>query len=267
MKISRREFVRTAGCSAAASLCAVPSLAFSADDSRSKADVDCTLLDLKSNCALPESFTGVRSALGDSHRCVGESELASSAFLSGAFAATDSLRRVVVVLGSGLVSAETFLAVASTLERGATVLWESGAAFLQPRHFAAQRDLASKYFGVSIEEPVQVWSQASSRKAVSARKDASEIILGARAMRAIGHQQVPYVSYRWPRQAHVREFSHVIPVSAASGHAIAHWREIPVVWSKSAGRGRLVFLGSPIGPALLAGDAEADSLLRLMIAS
>jgi hypothetical protein len=267
MKISRREFVKTAGCSAAASLCAIPSLAFSADDSRSKAGVDCTLLELKSNCALPESFAGVRSSLGNSHHCVGENAFASSTFLPGAFAVTDALRRVVVVPGSGLVSAETFLAVAATLERGATVLWESGAAFLQPRHFAAQRALASKYFGVAIEEPVEVWSRAVSRKAVSARKDASEIILGARAMRAIGHQQVPYVSYRWPRQAHVREFSRVIPVSAASGHAIAHWREIPVAWSKSAGRGRLVFLGSPIGPALLAGDAEADSLFRLMIAS
>ena len=84
----------------------------------------------------------------------------------------------------------------------------------------------------------------------------------ARSTRAIGHEQIPYVAYRWPLQAHVRDFSRVIQVSAASGHEIAHWGEAPVAWRKKVGAGSLIFLGSPLGPALGSGDTEANTLFQ-----
>jgi hypothetical protein len=248
MKVSRREFVSTAGYAAAASLCALPSFGFAASESGKRSGVVCTLLDLDANCALPESLAGMRAALGDAHRSVTEI----------AWNGADS----VVVPAAGAVPAATFKTVRELLGRGSAVLWESGAAFLEPGDFARQQALMLEHFGISMERPLDVWSQSASRRAsVGAKKQT------ARDMRAIGHEQVPYVVYRWPQEVQVREFSRVIPVSAADGRAIAHWREIPVAWSKPVDAGTFIFIGSPIGPALRAGDSEAASLLRALIAT
>jgi hypothetical protein len=248
MKVSRREFVVTAGCAAAASLCALPTFGFA--DARklgARNGAGCALLDLESNCALPESIAGMRAALGDAHRRVTATALGSDV-------------SVVVVPAAGAVRDETFVAVRELVEGGATVLWESGAAFLEPHDFARQQALTLEHFGISMELPIDVWSRLGSRTAGVGVKNQS-----ARNMRAIGHAQIPYVAYCWPREAHVRDFSRVIPVSATAGEAVAHWGEIPVAWSRSLGGGTIVFLGSPIGPALHAGDADAGSLLQSLI--
>jgi hypothetical protein len=267
MKVSRRDFVSTAGC-AVASLCALPSSALASRSSAAKLEIRCTLLNLESNCALVESFDGMRAALGDGHRCVTENEFASNEatfreLLRGEFAAgsTDSL----IVAGAGAVRPETFGIVAELLKKGARVVWETGAAFLEPRAFAEQEDLAREYFGIPIGRPVDVWSQSVQRKSTPPARNNSEPNRSARSVRAIGHERVPYIAYRWPREVHVRDFSRVIPVSAATGNAIAHWGELPVAWSKRVGAGTLVFVGSPIGPALRAGDSDAHFLLRSIV--
>jgi hypothetical protein len=266
MKVSRRDFVSTAGCAAAASLCALPSLGVAASSSSAKVAAKCTLLDLKSNCALPESFAGMQAALGDGHRYLAENEFASGEFSSGKLLPRDC-GHLVIIAGAGSVRSETFSAIAKLLERGVRVLWESGAAFLVPRELAEQQALARDYFGISIDRPVNVWSQMSQRRNVADGVAEGGENRSARKVRAIGHQHVPYVVYRWPREAHVRDFSRVIPVSAENGHAIAHWGELCVAWSKPVGAGAISFFGSPIGPALRAGDPEASSLLHSIIAS
>ena len=246
MKVSRREFVSAAGY-AAASLYALPFCAFAAGDSDERSSARCTLLDLESNCALPESLAGMRAALGDAHRRVTEIDLSCAGL-------------AIVVPAAGAVRAETFRAVTELAEHGATVLWESGAAFLGPREFAEQQALTLEHFGISMRQPIDVWSPSGPRKASVGAKTQS-----ARNMRAIGHERVPYVAYHWPREARIRDFSCVISVSATAGEAVAHWREIPVAWGKSLVSGKIVFLGSPIGPALHAGDSDATSLFRSLI--
>src|ERR1700684_688670 len=72
MKVSRREFVSTAGYATAASLCAIPSFAFAASDPAARTVASCALLDLEANCALPESLAGMQAALGATHRRVTE---------------------------------------------------------------------------------------------------------------------------------------------------------------------------------------------------
>src|SRR5579863_8748732 len=102
MKVSRREFVGTASRAAAvASLCALPPFGFNASDSPARAGAGCTLLDLESNCALPESVTGMRAALGNAHRRVTE-------------IAMNGTESVIVVPAAGKVRAETFGAVADS---------------------------------------------------------------------------------------------------------------------------------------------------------
>ena len=263
MKVSRREFVSTGAC-AAASFCAMPSHGFAGTESGAKTSARRTLLDLQSNCALHESFAGIRAALGDSHRCVTENELSPNA--SCAQYASSGAAHVVVVPAAGSVPGRTFMAAAELLEQGATVLWESGAAFLGPCEFTEQRALANRYFGISIQRPLDVWSQRTSLGLASFRRDSADKNPNARKMRAIGHEQIPYVEYSWPATAHVRDFSRVIPLSSPSGRPIAHWKEFPVAWSRPVGAGMLIFLGSPLGPALRAGDSDAYSVFRSMIA-
>jgi hypothetical protein len=248
VKVSRREFVSTAGCAAAAaSLCAIPSFEFAASDPAGRSVASCALLDLEANCALPESLAGMRAALGATHRRFTEIALKGAG-------------PIVVVPAAGTVRAETFGVVAELVERGTIVLWESGAAFLNSDDFARQQALIVDHFGIAMERPIDVWSQSALRRANTGAKNES-----ARGARATGHAQVPYVAYHWPREVHVRDFSRVIPVSAANGRAIGLWREIPVAWRKQIGAGTLIFVGSPVGPALLAGDSDAASLFGSLI--
>ena len=259
MKVARREFVTTAGCAAAAGLCPFPSFGTAAGNS-ANARAKCTLLDLKSNCALPESLAGMQGALGIAHRRVAIEDLVSGA-ISFAKPATKGICNVVVVAAAGSVTGEAFGAVTELLNSGATILWESGSAFLDPRKFAEQQRFVQDCFDISIEQPIDVWMPTHAPKLNFAETNRT-----ARATRAIGHKQVAYIEYRWPRETHVRDYSRIIPVTAATGRAIAHWGKIPVSWSKPVGTGTLVFFGSPIGPALHAGDAEAHALLQSIVA-
>jgi hypothetical protein len=256
VKVSRREFVGTASCAAAASLCALPSSTFAASNFSAKVEARCTLLNLESNCALPESLVGMRDALDDSHRSVSEGEFASGE-LASSIDLAQGRGRIVIIPAAGTVRPATFSAVAKLLDTGATVLWESGAAFLNSTDFAQQQALMNEHFGISIGQPIRVWPQSNPRKSKSGAP-----LQNARGMRAIGHEQIPYVAYRWPLKAQVRDFSRVIPVCAPTGRAIAHWDDAPVAWSKNVAAGTLVFLGSPLGPALRAGDAEATALFQ-----
>src|SRR2546429_268865 len=89
--------------------------------------------------------------------------------------------------------------------------------------------------GVHIEAPVRLWSSR-------------------------GASGVPYVDYSWPASATIRDFSRVVPLerqSEGAGEIIAWVDDLPVALRRRYGRGDLIFLGSPLGPALWAGDAEA----------
>ncbi len=95
-----------------------------------------------------------------------------------------------------------------------------------------------KEFGIVIEEPVDL------------------------ARGGCGRGRVPYVDYDWPLAAAIRDFSRVIPVNAPAREVIGSASGLPVAFRRKVGRGCLVFLGSPLGPALRAGDAEARRWLE-----
>jgi len=123
------------------------------------------------------------------------------------------------------------------LEGGASVLFESGAAFLPQHEFASQQRWLQSHLGVAVNPPLKIWEepQAGSR--------------------------VPYVDYEWPLRTKVRDFSSAIPVSSTGSEAVAWFGENPVALRRQIGRGNLLFLGSPIGPHLLSGDLEAQRWL------
>ena len=250
MKISRRSFVGTASCAAASVFCAIPSLSSAATDSRSARATHYSLLDLKSQCVLPESLEGYRRALGDERRSLSEIELEPR-----------DGHRSIVVPAAGAIGASTANALFAAVSAGATVLWESGAAFLSASDFAAQQALLHEHFTIAIGQPTDLWCSKSPKR-ISADCPTNQ----SRKSKQLGHDSVPYVAYHWPHETRVRDFSRAIPVTAKTGHAIARLGDVAVAWRKPIGRGTFIFLGSPIGPAIRAGDAEAHAWLRAVIA-
>lgn len=80
----------------------------------------------------------------------------------------------------------------------------------------------------------------------------------------IASPYVPYVEFTWPVRARIREF-YPLPLYPRKGEVIiATFAHHPVALR----RGGLILLGSPVGPALLAGDEDAQrwvaSVLRWM---
>jgi len=113
--------------------------------------------------------------------------------------------------------------LARHVQNGGRLIFESAAGF---GGFEAQREQLARHFRLAIEPPVDLWA---------------------------GGASPPYIDYHWPVRAKVRDFTHAVPVRATKAEIIAMIGSRPVATRV----GGLVFLGSPIGPSLLAGDREA----------
>ena len=128
-----------------------------------------------------------------------------------------------VVAGAGELPELVLWQLAACVRGGGWVIFESAAGY---GGFNAQRGQLERYFGLRIDAPVR-----------------------------LAEDRAPYVDYGWPVELKVRDFSSVVPVASGGDEIIATVGDLPV----AARRGRFIFLGSPIGPALLAGDREAHA--------
>lgn len=128
-----------------------------------------------------------------------------------------------VVAGAGELPEPVLRQLAAYVTGGGWVIFESAAGF---GGFDAQRGQLARHFGLRVDAPVR-----------------------------LAEDRAPYVDYRWPVALKVRDFSSVIPVATSEDEIIGTAGNLPV----AARRGRFIFLGSPIGPALLAGDREAHA--------
>src|SRR2546422_488320 len=185
----------------------------------------CVLLDLNDRSCLNESVSGYESALTS----------AGVPWMPGDARWMSPARCAVLIVPAALeIPPPAVRAIASCLQAGASVIFESGAGFAADRAFRAHRVALRDYLQLQIEAPVDLWPDKSS-------------------------QRIPYVDYSWPRPAKVRDFSRVLPLrrQEGEGEVIAWVDGLPVALKRSSGRGNLIFLGSPLGPALWAGDAEA----------
>jgi hypothetical protein len=226
MRVSRRKFLGAATGSAATLISFGP-FRWNVAGPRGDACFDCALIDLP-DCTLRESLFGYQSALAGEH-----------AFLY--VVGLDSRRdwRVAIVPGLGEIDSVTAQALSDLVYEGALIILESAGGFMSPAEFRDHQEMLNRYFGLEVGEPVELW-----------KADAS------------GHARIPYVHYDWPRPAMVRDFSRVVPVLPGSGEVIGTVGDLSVAVKKSVGQGTLIFLGSPLGPLLQAGDAEARSWLQ-----
>ena len=183
----------------------------------------CVLLDLNERGCFRESVSGYESAL---------TSAGAPWMRADARWMVPSRCAVLIVPAALEIPPPAVRAIVSCLQAGASVILESGAGFAVDRAFRAHRVALRDYLQLQIEAPVDLWPDNSS-------------------------QRIPYVDYTWPRPAKVRDFSRVVPLGRQTGEVIARVDGLPVGLRRASGRGRLIFLGSPLGPALWAGDAEA----------
>ncbi|HTU03749.1 MAG TPA: hypothetical protein VMG58_18085 [Candidatus Sulfotelmatobacter sp.] len=189
----------------------------------------CLLVDAGEHCALPESLAGFRRGLEAASIPFQEvklGEIPPACFL--------------LVPAAALSAPGLAPALQRSCRLGSTVLLESGLAYLEPVLVASDMELARCAFGLTVGAPVELWPARS------------------------GHRRPPYVRYRWPLNAMVRDFSRVIPVFGA-GDGLARLADLTVACRRPVGRGTLIFLGSPLGPHLGCGDPEALTLLKALL--
>jgi len=185
----------------------------------------CVLLDLNEGGCFRESVSGYESALTS----------AGAQWMRADARGVSARRCTVLIVPAALeIPPAAVRAIVSCLQAGASVILESGAGFAVDRAFRAHRVALRDYLQLQIEAPVDLWPDNSS-------------------------QRIPYVDYTWPRPAKVRDFSRVVPLQRQEGEGkVIAWVDgLPVALKRSSGRGNLIFLGSPLGPALWAGDAQA----------
>ncbi|HEV2670664.1 MAG TPA: hypothetical protein VGU74_06195, partial [Gemmatimonadales bacterium] len=127
--------------------------------------------------------------------------------------------------------------IVTSVQAGAVVILESGAAFASRQDRRAHCD-ALRSLEVRVGAPVHLWPRCT-----------------------------PYVDYQWPRAAKLRDFSRVIPLADHAGEAIGWIDGLQVALRRQVGRGSFIFLGSPLGPALWAGDADAKRWLLDVVRS
>jgi hypothetical protein len=184
------------------------------------------ILDLGPHCSLPESLAGYAAALERRALRTDVSSLAQCA--------------VLIVPAAAEIPPQVARAIAACLDRGGLVILESGAGFASERDFSRHRAVLRDAFQVHIESPIDLWPEAKG-------------------------SAIPYVDFTWPVAAQVRDFSRVVPLASGAGEIIARVHGLVVGVKRRFGRGNLIVLGSPLGPALWAGDIEARQWLRAVI--
>ena len=132
--------------------------------------------------------------------------------------------------------------IVSWLRHGATVIVESGAGFTGQLSFRRHRRSLRDGLQLAVHTPVRLWSEQRP------------------------FRRTPYVDYTWPHPAKIRDFSRVVPLEDQPGEIIARADGLPVALKRRTGPGTLIYLGSPLGPALWAGDVAGKRWLLSILA-
>ena len=128
--------------------------------------------------------------------------------------------------------------LAREVRGGRLVIFESAAGFGDRRGFEEQRAGLARDFDLRIEAPIPLWHDGT---------------------------RPPYLDLVWPVRTRVRDFSLATPVRG--GEVVGRIGGRPVATMRRTGSGALLFLGSPVGPALWSGDAQAHAWLGSVVAA
>jgi hypothetical protein len=183
--------------------------------------------------AIPESADGYAAVLA---------ALGAPVVRTGgeAFAAGATPARAVLAASAIAWSPRFARRLVAAAASGAWVLVESGLGYAHAADGAEGRRSLHAALGVTAHDTEALWpSRAGSR--------------------------VPYVAFTWPVAMKVRDFSRLVPLSAPDWNVVASVRGSTAALGRRIGRGAIVVLGSPLGPALGCGDREARRWLARFI--
>lgn len=136
--------------------------------------------------------------------------------------------KVIIVPGARQLSRETGRELLRHAVSGAWLILESGLCFVAPQHAVEQIRVLRNVFGLDVHAPLA--SRGS------------------------------YIEYVWPLRRLVRDFGMITPVGCSSAERIAEFAGTPVCAQRRVGKGRIIFLGSMLGPGLLAEEREAHDV-------
>lgn len=141
-------------------------------------------------------------------------------------------RPLIVVPGLRNLTEPDWSALRASVWKGVSVVLESGLAFASDAEVARQRADLQKHFGIRI------------------------------APQLFRTSAVRYIRFHWPLEVLVRDFSESVSVDPRSAEPIATAGAQVAAVRRRLGRGNVVYLGSPLGPMLLADDPQAVLWVR-----
>lgn len=141
--------------------------------------------------------------------------------------------RLTIIPGVRQLSFKTGFALRRQASAGAWLILESGLGFMLPEQAVTQIRVLRNVFGFEVQAPFAT--------------------NGA------------YIEYTWPLRRLVRDFSMFTPLDCPQTEAIAKFKGATVCAARAVGQGGVIFLGSMLGPGLLAEEREAHELGNAML--
>jgi hypothetical protein len=143
-----------------------------------------------------------------------------------------SSRQVVIVPAARQLSHATGRGLLRNVVGGAWLILESGLCFMPKEAAVAQIRVLRDVFGLEIHAPLA---------------------------------SLGYIEYTWPLHRLVRDFSTFTPVKCSPSERIAELGGAAVCARRPIGKGGVIFLGSMLGPGLLAEEREAHQVGSAML--
>jgi hypothetical protein len=141
--------------------------------------------------------------------------------------------KVIIAPGARQLSREAAGGLLQQVLRGTWLILESGLPFMSPEQAAGQLRVLRDVFGLEVQ--------------------------------AVLTSPGRYVEYAWPVHRLVRDFSMFTRVKCLQAERIAELGGVTVCTKRRIGRGGIVFLGSMLGPGLLAEEREAHEVGSAML--
>jgi hypothetical protein len=141
--------------------------------------------------------------------------------------------KVIIVPGARQLSRKTGLQLLRKVTNGTWLILESGLPFLPRGEAIGQIRVVRDVFGLRVQAPI-----------------------------ANGGA---YIEYAWPLPRLVRDFSMFTPVECSADEKIAEFSGMAACAKRRIGNGGVIFLGSMLGPGLLAEEREAHELGSAML--
>lgn len=189
---------------------------------------------------LPEERNQIRSGIRfyqESHALAEESARGFRSFFQGRGSANSQSMIIAPAIRS--IRPKACAGLLEDVQRGAWLLLESGVCFSSGEECFRQARILQQVFGLEIQLPIRIADLSSASNS--------------------------YVNYVKPLAKLVRGFHAVTPVRCLENEILARFHGHAVCATRTIDKGRLIYLGSMLGPGLMAEEREAWELAECLM--